>query len=121
MLSVDFAAVELGTPAKIVLVLSSGRNDVSKAMVRLSAPSGVKFQPELAELQENESGDESGDIDTSFEEIDGAIVFFDIKADKTVQISVPHSDASAYHAMVCVSFSPFDTRAYWLLESGYRG
>ncbi|PSR94078.1 hypothetical protein PHLCEN_2v4506 [Hermanssonia centrifuga] len=87
--------IELGTPAKIVLVLSTGRNDVSKAMVRLSAPSGVKFQPELAELQENESGD----TDTSFEEIDGAIVFFDIKADKTVQISVPHSDASAYHAM----------------------
>lgn len=35
--------VEIGKQPKIILALSTGRNNVSKAMLRLSAPSGVQF------------------------------------------------------------------------------
>lgn len=34
------------------------------------------------------------------EAIDDSIVLFDLAANKTIAITVPHSDASAYHALV---------------------
>lgn len=38
--------------------------------------------------------------DISYEVVEDAIVLFDIPSDTTVSLSVAHSDASAFHAMV---------------------
>ncbi|KIP08175.1 hypothetical protein PHLGIDRAFT_88626 [Phlebiopsis gigantea 11061_1 CR5-6] len=83
--------VELGSPSKVVVALSTGRNNISKAMIRLAAPSGVQFQIDETEIE--------GDANVNFETIDGSIVFFDLSENSTTRLCVPHTDASAYHAM----------------------
>ncbi len=42
--------VELGTSSRIMVILSTGRNDIATAQVKLSAPSGIQFRYEEAEL-----------------------------------------------------------------------
>lgn len=90
--------VQLGAPPKMVLALCTGRNDVSKAMLRLAAPAGVQFYVDQAEL-------ETEDEHLTFETVDGSIILLDMHKDTTIRICVPHSDASAFHSMA--SFSPF--------------
>ena len=46
-----FRIVELGSPPTIMVVLSTGRNDVSKAMLRLTAPQGVQFVTKEAHVE----------------------------------------------------------------------
>lgn len=52
--------------------------------------------------------------EVNFETIDGAIVLFDIPKDANVRITVPHSDASAFHVMVSMRFSHTQTGAHYL-------
>ncbi len=42
--------VELGTPSAIVSVFNTGRNDILKASMKLSTPSGVEFTHKDAAL-----------------------------------------------------------------------
>lgn len=42
--------VELGTPACIIVAISTGRNQVTEATVKLTAPSGVEFNHDQASL-----------------------------------------------------------------------
>ncbi|GJE95190.1 trafficking protein particle complex subunit 10 [Phanerochaete sordida] len=84
--------VQLGAPPKMVLALCTGRNDVSKAMIRLAAPAGVQFYVDQAEL-------ETEDENITFETVDGSIILLDMHKDTAIRISVPHSDASAFHSM----------------------
>lgn len=46
----DSQIVELGTSSRIMVILSTGRNDIATAQVKLSAPSGIQFKYEEAEL-----------------------------------------------------------------------
>lgn len=115
-----FLLVELGSPPRVIVALNTGRNEVSKAMVRLAAPSGVQFQVDETGVEgEGMSFDPDDTIfwlnigiypeEVSFEAIDGSIVLFDLKENSTIHLSVPHTDASAYHAMVH-SISPSQYR-----------
>ena len=47
--------------------------------------------------------------DVNFETIDGSIVLFDLSENSTIRLSVPHTDASAYHAMVGVDVCVYCT------------
>ncbi|KAI0341805.1 hypothetical protein BDW22DRAFT_1377071 [Trametopsis cervina] len=85
--------IEVGGESRIIVVLSTGRNEVTKAMLRLSAPSGVQFETDKIAFEED------GTSDISYEVIDSAIVLFDLPANSMVSLSVPHSDASAFHAL----------------------
>ena len=102
-------SVELGIPPRVVLVLSTGRNDVSKAMLRISSPGGIQYQLEEAEVEgEGMSHDPpvcapfiSHEVDPpNLELIDTAMVLFDLKAASTVRISIPYTETAGY-AMVC--------------------
>ncbi|CAL1704950.1 unnamed protein product [Somion occarium] len=83
--------MELGTPARIVVAFNTGRNHVTRASVKLSAPSGVEFRHNEATLIDSDNDALEAGEDT--------FVLSDVEADKTVYVSVPHSDASAFHAM----------------------
>ena len=103
--------VELGEPPTLLVALSSGRNNTSKITVRLSS-SGVTFQLKDAYLHESKE-EAHGEIyfaklmnalgskSVGMEITDNAIHLLDIHKDTTVSIMVPHSDTSAFHAMVC--------------------
>lgn len=106
-----FLLVELGSPPRVIVALNTGRNEVSKAMIRLVAPSGVQFQVDETNVEGEGMPFDPDDTtlwlnirmyaeEVSFEAIDGSIVLFDLKENSTVHLSVPHTDASAYHAMV---------------------
>ncbi|TBU35808.1 trafficking protein particle complex subunit 10 [Dichomitus squalens] len=83
--------IELGTMSRIRVLLSTGRNEVATASVKLSAPSGIKFQYEDTQL----IGEDTPAIRTDAQ----ALTFLDLKAGQTVVAAVPHSDASAYAYM----------------------
>ena len=108
----DELSVELGAPSRVIVVLSTGRNDLTKVMLRLNAPAGVKFNVEEASV-ENDGRCTAFNLgfllnqgiaeDVSLNAIDDSIVLFDVPHDTTVHISVPHTDASAFLAMVSSS------------------
>ncbi|KAK7693660.1 hypothetical protein QCA50_003229 [Cerrena zonata] len=83
--------MELGTPACIIVAVSTGRNQITDATIKLTAPSGVEFNHDQASLADDEDGELDAEKD-SFK-------LSNLPADKTILISVPHSDASAFHAM----------------------
>ncbi|PIL24147.1 hypothetical protein GSI_13900 [Ganoderma sinense ZZ0214-1] len=83
--------IELGTTSRIRVVLSTGRNEIATAAVKLGAPSGISFRCEEAELM----GDDPPAIRFDAE----SLTFLDLKAGQTVVAAVPHSDASAYAYM----------------------
>ncbi|KAI0362291.1 hypothetical protein OH77DRAFT_1416520 [Trametes cingulata] len=82
--------IELGTSSKIMVILSTGRNDIATAQIKLGAPSGIQFRYQETEL----SGEEVPPIKD-----DESVTFLDLKHGQTVVAAVPHSDASAYHFM----------------------
>ncbi|EKM55480.1 uncharacterized protein PHACADRAFT_143869 [Phanerochaete carnosa HHB-10118-sp] len=84
--------VQLGAPPKVVLALNTGRNDVSKAMIRLVAPAGVQFHVDQAQLETEED-------DLTFETVDNSMILLNMLKDTTIRMSVPHTDASAFHAV----------------------
>ncbi|KAG2116743.1 uncharacterized protein F5147DRAFT_743305 [Suillus discolor] len=82
---------ELGTTSHLLLVISTGRNDISRATIKLTPPSGVRFNYSAARLEAE--GTET------LEASDNAIVLLDAPVDADIIISLPHSDASRYHTM----------------------
>ncbi|EIW60047.1 uncharacterized protein TRAVEDRAFT_164477 [Trametes versicolor FP-101664 SS1] len=83
--------IELGTSSRIMVILSTGRNDIATAQVKLSAPSGIQFKYEEAEL--------SGDDVPPIRKDEESVTFLDLKHGQTVVAAIPHTDASAYHFM----------------------
>lgn len=91
-----------------MVILRTGRNDVSRASLRLSAPSGIQFKfTETTFHGEGKCG--TSRVKFCFTQhlgygtlqaTDESITLFDIGKEKTVVISLPHSDASVYHFMV---------------------
>ncbi|KAI0647217.1 trafficking protein particle complex subunit 10 [Trametes meyenii] len=83
--------IELGTLSKIIVILSTGRNEVATAQVKLGAPSGIQFRYQETEL--------NGEDPPPIRKDDESVTFLDLKRDQTVVAAIPHSDASAYHYM----------------------
>ncbi|KAG1754504.1 trafficking protein particle complex subunit 10 [Suillus lakei] len=82
---------ELGTTSRLLLVISTGRNDISRATIKPTPPSGVQFNYSAARLEAEGTG--------TLEVSDNAIVLLDAPVDTEVIISFPHSDASRYYMM----------------------
>ncbi|KAG1877859.1 trafficking protein particle complex subunit 10 [Suillus subalutaceus] len=83
--------IELGTTSHLLLVISTGQNDISRATIKPTPPSGVQFNYSAARLEAEGTG--------TLEASDNAIVLLDAPVDADVVISLPHSDASRYHTM----------------------
>ncbi|KAG0705896.1 trafficking protein particle complex subunit 10 [Suillus ampliporus] len=82
---------ELGTTSRVLLVISTGQNDISRATIKPTPPSGVKFNYSEVRLEAEGTG--------TLEVSDNAVVLLDAPVDTDVVISLPHSDASRYHTM----------------------
>ncbi|KAI0327179.1 hypothetical protein GY45DRAFT_1328000 [Cubamyces sp. BRFM 1775] len=81
--------IELGMSSKVMVILSTGRNDVATAQVKLTPPSGIQFKYEDAEV----NGEDAPPIRSTAD----SVTFLDLKQGQTVVAVIPHSDASAYH------------------------
>ncbi|KAG2157362.1 trafficking protein particle complex subunit 10 [Suillus clintonianus] len=82
---------ELGATSRLLLIISTGQNDISRATIKPTPPSGVQFNYSAARLEAEGTG--------TLEGSDNAIVLLDAPVDTDVVISLPHSDASRYHTM----------------------
>ncbi|KAG1756516.1 trafficking protein particle complex subunit 10 [Suillus paluster] len=82
---------ELGTTSRLLLVISTGQNDISRATIKPIPPSGVQFNYSEARLEAEGTG--------TLEVSDNAVILLDALVDTDVVISLPHSDASRYHTM----------------------
>lgn len=126
------SSVELGTTPKLLVILSTGRNQISKVSIKLSAPFGVRFEYRDAILDDNGEilwyyldGTRDlriGLVEAELVAANDCISLQKIAKDTSVSILLPHSDASAFHAMVCL-FQPEKCipyrRIYLLSESQY--
>ncbi|KIM80718.1 hypothetical protein PILCRDRAFT_821974 [Piloderma croceum F 1598] len=83
--------IELDASPKLLVILSTGRNQVSKASLKLSAPSNIRFKYSEAVLID--------DDEVNLVIADDCICLQGIAKDKSIVILLPHSDASAFHAM----------------------
>ncbi|PPR03937.1 hypothetical protein CVT26_001142 [Gymnopilus dilepis] len=83
--------IELGKPQSLMVVLSSGRNQIEKLTVKLTSPS-VTFRCQEAVLSDDQ------DVDT-FNVAEGSVDIEDLEDDTDISFLVPHSDASALTAM----------------------
>ncbi|KAI0273565.1 trafficking protein particle complex subunit 10 [Gloeopeniophorella convolvens] len=87
-------SIELGrdVTSNLLLTVSSGRNHISKATLKLSGPTGVNFLFKKSVLDGNESS-------ASLICADDCIAVLDLPENSELSILVPHSDASAYNIM----------------------
>ncbi|KAH8106751.1 trafficking protein particle complex subunit 10 [Cristinia sonorae] len=83
--------IQLGKTPSIVAVFTPGRNHIRTATVKLTAPSGIQFKFGEASLLSASNGE----LVTS----DDSITLSGVELNTSVSISIPHSDASAFHAM----------------------
>ncbi|KAG6898254.1 hypothetical protein C0992_002268, partial [Termitomyces sp. T32_za158] len=83
--------IELGEPPTILVAISTGRNHVVKAFVKLTS-SGVTFWPKDA-YYDGEKRSERLQV------VDNSIILEDIPEYTTVSLMIPHSDTSAFQAM----------------------
>ncbi|KAF8061615.1 trafficking protein particle complex subunit 10 [Lyophyllum atratum] len=105
--------IELGEPPTILVALSTGRNHILKASVKLIS-SGVTFRPNEAYL----SGDKKRN--RPLEIVDNAVVLEDIPEDTIISFLVPHSDTSAFQAMKIVTAVEYTTASEPLLARTIR-
>ncbi|KAF5386686.1 hypothetical protein D9615_001912 [Tricholomella constricta] len=92
--------VKLGEPPTILVAVTTGRNHILKASVKLTS-SGVMFRPKDANLNKPSH---------SLEVIDNAIILEDVPEDTIVSFMVPHSDTSAFQAMKIVTEVEYTTK-----------
>jgi hypothetical protein len=104
--------VELGASPRILVSISTGRNHISKATIKMSAPSGLQFRYQEGAL------DTEGMLifrlfirrpksvvgEAQLEVYEDSIVLKDIPEGGTVGILIPHTDASAFHVLVCTGY-----------------
>ncbi|EGO20910.1 hypothetical protein SERLADRAFT_452051 [Serpula lacrymans var. lacrymans S7.9] len=102
--------IELGSTSKILLKIFTGRNEVSKASIKLSPPPGIQFKFSEALLESDGIG--------KLEITNDSLTLLDAPKDSTIAISVPHSDASAFHAMkVAVEINYITTHGVPLMRT----
>ncbi|KAK7467047.1 hypothetical protein VKT23_004109 [Stygiomarasmius scandens] len=85
--------VIFGQSPSVVAAVSTGRNEISKAIIKLSASSAT-FSCQDASLHTEES--------TKVEFASDSITLYDLPRNHTVELLVPHSDASVSNAMKVV-------------------
>lgn len=112
------SAVELAKPRSLRLVIHSGRNEISKATIKLSISSTTAYSGK-ATLENGECLTSSMEgrtlihIDTgNLEPMDDCIVVRDIKRDSECVISVPHSDVTALNTMASLVSSAYPRFPY---------
>jgi hypothetical protein len=97
--------------SKLLLVISSGRNHVLKATLKLSGPPGVTFRFQASTLYGNGKpqnvishiakyhlSDPLGTLECANDNIS----ILDLAEYSEFSVLIPHSDASAYHTMVSI-------------------
>ncbi|KAJ7452540.1 hypothetical protein B0H11DRAFT_2245998 [Mycena galericulata] len=84
--------IELGKPPTLLVAVSTGRNHVAKAAIKFHAPS-VTFRYKQATLSEAQS--DAGPLQVD----DACITLLDLPEASHLEILLPYSDASAFHAM----------------------
>ncbi|ETW85992.1 hypothetical protein HETIRDRAFT_309755 [Heterobasidion irregulare TC 32-1] len=84
--------IKLGAPSSILMTVGTGRNQISKAIITLSSTSGVQFRSSQAKL---ESDGSSGALECN----ESNVTLVDVDKETVISVLVPHSDASALHAM----------------------
>jgi len=97
--------------SKLLLVISSGRNHVLKATLKLSGPRGVTFRFQASTLYGNGEpqsvinhiakyylSDPLGTLECATD----SISVLDLAEHSEISVLIPHSDASAYHTMVSI-------------------
>ncbi|KIJ16879.1 hypothetical protein PAXINDRAFT_162498 [Paxillus involutus ATCC 200175] len=82
---------ELGATSRMVLMLSTGRNDISMATVKLTAPAGVNFDHPKAFTQSEGSG--------VLQPSKNCITIVDAPKGSDLIVLVPHSDASRFRVI----------------------
>ncbi|KAG6845701.1 hypothetical protein H0H87_004962 [Tephrocybe sp. NHM501043] len=112
--------IELGEPSTSLVAVSSGRNHVVKAIIKL-ASSGVTFRPKDAFYSDRKLllnislpgyWFDRGAVEQISQElkvIDNFIVLEDIPKHSVVTLVVPHSDISAFQAMNVVTEIQYTT------------
>ncbi|KAA1469549.1 hypothetical protein DENSPDRAFT_857972 [Dentipellis sp. KUC8613] len=83
--------LELGMRPKLLMTVTTGRNQLVQANLILSAPSGIQFKCADATLEDHSQGTLEGN--------DNVLTLKDVPEDSSVSILVPHSDATAFHAI----------------------
>ncbi|GBE82036.1 hypothetical protein SCP_0404120 [Sparassis crispa] len=83
--------IELGTPPCIMVIIRTGRNDISTVTLKLSAPSGIRFHFADTSLETEQ--------DATVHSTDASVTLTDVGNGKAVVMSIPHSDASSLQFM----------------------
>ncbi|KAH9048160.1 trafficking protein particle complex subunit 10 [Lactarius hengduanensis] len=92
-----------GMSSKLLLVISTGRNYVSKAKLKLAGPPDVAFLFKESTLE--------GDVSSaSLECAEDCISLVDLAENSEISVLIPHSDASAYHTMQITILATYDTK-----------
>ncbi|KAI6109597.1 trafficking protein particle complex subunit 10 [Pisolithus sp. B1] len=81
----------LGTSPRLHLIISSGRNDLAAASVKLSAPAGITFDFVNSRLHSKGAGE----IDV----LEDGISIFNVPPKSNTIILVPHSDVTRFRAI----------------------
>ncbi|KAH9079351.1 trafficking protein particle complex subunit 10 [Lactarius deliciosus] len=84
-----------GMSSKLLLAISTGRNYVSKAKLKLAGPPDVAFLFKESTLE--------GDGEN-------CISLVDLAENSEISVLIPHSDASAYHTMQITILATYDTK-----------
>lgn len=91
-----------GLSSKLLLAISTGRNYVSKAKLRLTGPPDVAFLFKESTLE--------GDVSSvSIECEEDCVSLVDLPEDSEISVLIPHSDASAYHSMEITILATYNT------------
>ncbi|KAJ7098036.1 trafficking protein particle complex subunit 10 [Mycena belliarum] len=83
--------IELGKPPTLLVAVSTGRNRVAKASIKLHAPS-VTFRYSQVTLT-------SAQNDANSEAAEECLSIMDLQEASHLELLLPYSDASAFHAM----------------------
>ncbi|KAJ7740726.1 trafficking protein particle complex subunit 10 [Mycena maculata] len=84
--------IELGKPSTLLVAISTGRNHVAKASIKFRAPS-VTFRYKLAALTPAQHEPAPLQVD------DDCVSLLDLPEASHLELLLPYSDASAFHAM----------------------
>lgn len=97
--------VELGPnmSSKLLLAVSSGRNYILKATLKLSGPPGVTFHMQDSAL-------DGGETSVSLERTADSISILNLAEHSEVSLLIPHSDASTLHTMQVTIHVTYNTQ-----------
>ncbi|KAJ7751971.1 trafficking protein particle complex subunit 10 [Mycena metata] len=84
--------IELGKPPSLLVAISTGRNHVAKAAIKFNVPS-VTFRYKQAKLTNVQNNINPLEVD------DACISILDLTEASHLELLLPYSDASAFHAM----------------------